>query len=307
MCASRWTITALCLGLWSASSIAATNFAPGDLRSVGAVTFQVSCDRAVQADFDRGVALLHSFFYEESRRIFASIAERDPHCAMAQWGIAQTWWHPIWAPPSSDEFQAGRVAAERALTLTSTPREHGFIEAIATYYATADAPAVAPVGQSCHGPVGTPARVMAYEQAMQKVADRYPDDFEVRVFNAFAILALGYATPTDVSLSNQKKQARYWSSFGKRIRIIPASRITSSTATILPHWPRAPCRQQRHTHHLRLGCRMRCTCLLTYSLVLACGTNRLAAIRLLPKRRAPTQNSAADRRLKSRNCTPSIT
>lgn len=124
---------------------------------------------------------------------------------MAHWGIAQTWWHPIWAPPSPEEFEAGRLAAEHALSLQSTPMERGFIEAIAVYYATPDAPPIAPVGQSCHGPVGTATRVIAYERAMQTVADRFPDDFEVRVFNAFAILAVGYATPTDLSLSNQKK------------------------------------------------------------------------------------------------------
>ena len=204
MYTSRWTVTAFCFGLWS-TALMADGLSPGDLRSAGAVTFHVSCSQAVQPDFDRGVALLHSFFYEESRRIFTSIAEREPSCAMAQWGIAQTWWHPIWTPPSPEEFQAGRLAAERALSLQSTPREHGFIEAIAAYYSTIDTPPVAPVGQSCHGPVGTPTRVVAYEHAMQVVAQQFPDDFEVRVFHAFAILAVGYATPTDLSLSNQRK------------------------------------------------------------------------------------------------------
>ncbi len=199
------TTTALYFTLWSTGSLAADAYSPGDLRSVGAVTFSTSCSHSVQSDFDRGVALLHSFFYEESRRIFTSIAERDSTCAMAQWGIAQTWWHPIWAPPSPDEFQAGRLAAERALALPSTARERGFIEAIAAYYSTADVPAVAPVGQSCHGPVGTPARVVAYQRVMQTVADTFPKDYEVRVFNAFAILAVGYATPTDLSQSNQQK------------------------------------------------------------------------------------------------------
>ncbi len=202
---SRLAALVFAVCFWSTSSMAESTYAPGDLRAVGAVTFPISCDEAVQDDFNRAVALLHSFFYEESRRIFTSIAERDSGCAMADWGIAQTWWHPIWAPPSLEEFQAGHAAAEHALALTATPKERGFIEAIAVYYATPDAPTVAPVGQSCHGPVGTPARVVAYEKAMQTVAERFPDDFEVRVFNAFSILAVGYATPTDRSLSNQKK------------------------------------------------------------------------------------------------------
>src|ERR1043166_881821 len=73
---------------------------PGDLRGVGKVTFPITCSPGVQPDFARGVALLHSFFYEEARRVFTSVAERDPKCAMAQWGIAMTWWHPIWTPPT---------------------------------------------------------------------------------------------------------------------------------------------------------------------------------------------------------------
>ncbi len=67
---------------------------PGDLRSAGSVNFPVTCAPEVQAEFSRGVALLHSFFYEESRRVFTEVARRDPACAMAQWGIAMTWWHP---------------------------------------------------------------------------------------------------------------------------------------------------------------------------------------------------------------------
>jgi tetratricopeptide (TPR) repeat protein len=185
--------------------VAFGNPAPGDLRAAGAVTFPVSCDASVKAEFEHGVALLHSFFYEESRRIFTSIAERDPGCAMAQWGIAQTWWHPIWTPPRPDEFAAGKAAAEQALSLKSRPRERGFIEAIAAYYLTPDAPAVAPVGQSCHGPVGASGRTVAYEHAMRTLYDRFPGDFEVRLFYALAVLSVGYATPTDAALSNQKR------------------------------------------------------------------------------------------------------
>lgn len=202
---TRWATTLLGFGLWSQALVASAAPAPGDLRSAGAVTFPVSCNASVRADFERGVALLHSFFYEESRRIFTSIAERDPGCAMAKWGIAQTWWHPIWAPPRPEEFAAGKAASEQALSLRATPRERAFIEAIAAYYSTPDAPAATPVGQSCHGPVGAPARVVAYERAMRKVYDRFSGDFEVRTFYALAVLSVGYATPADTTLSNQKQ------------------------------------------------------------------------------------------------------
>jgi tetratricopeptide (TPR) repeat protein len=162
----------------------------------------------VKPDFVHGVALLHSFFYEEARRIFTSVSERDPACAMAQWGIGMTYWHPIWTPPTSGEMSAGRAAAERAMaTGGGTDRERGFIRALFTYYNTPDAPAAGPVGQSCHGPVGPPNRVAAYERAMSEVYARYPDDVETQVFYALAVLSVGYASPADATLSNQLRAA----------------------------------------------------------------------------------------------------
>jgi len=216
----HWLVLLICVGwLLPQSPAAADAPAPGDLRSAGAVTFPISCNASVQADFNRAVALLHSFFYEEARRIFTAIAERDPTCAMAQWGIAQTWWHPIWTPPLPDEFAAGKAAAEQAFSLKATPRERGFIEAIRIYYATPDTAPAVPVGQSCHGPVGTAARVVAYEASMRALREHYPTDVEVQVFHALAMLAVGYATPTDTTLAHQKEAgellARLWKDYPK--------------------------------------------------------------------------------------------
>jgi len=181
---------------------------PGDLRGVGSVTFLITCTPDVQSDFARGVALLHSFFYEEARRVFTSVADRDPKCAMAQWGIAMTWWHPIWTPPAPDEMRAGKAAIEKAMSLKAgSDRERGFIMALNTYYNAPESSTAAPVGQSCHGPVGPRDRVVAYEKAMRQLRDKYPDDFEVQTFYAFAVLATGYATPNDTSLSKQLEAA----------------------------------------------------------------------------------------------------
>jgi tetratricopeptide (TPR) repeat protein len=164
----------------------------------------MSCAPAVQSEFARGVALLHSFFYEEARRIFTSVAEQDPKCAMAQWGIAMTWWHPIWTPPTPDEMNAGKAAIAKAMGMTtSTDRERGFITALNVYYNAPDSSTATAVGQSCHGPVGSRDRVIAYEKAMRQLYDKYPDDFEAQTFYAFAILAVGYATPNDTTLSKQ--------------------------------------------------------------------------------------------------------
>jgi tetratricopeptide (TPR) repeat protein len=181
---------------------------PGDLRGVGKVTFPITCAPDVQSDFARGVALLHSFFYEEARRVFTSVAERDPECAMAQWGIAMTWWHPIWTPPTPDEMRAGKAAIKKAMSMKAgSDRERDFIAALNTYYNTADSSSAAPVGQSCHGPVGPRDRVVAYEKAMRQLSEKYPDDFEVQAFYAFAVLSTGYATPNDTSLSKQLEAA----------------------------------------------------------------------------------------------------
>src|SRR3954462_5509107 len=187
---------------------AATAPEPGDLRGVGKVTFPITCTPDVQSDFARGVALLHSFFYEEARRVFTSVAERDSKCAMAQWGIAMTWWHPIWTPPNPDEMRAGKAAIEKAMSMNAgSDRERGFISALNTYYNTADTLSAAPVGQSCHGPLGPRDRVVAYEKPMRQLRDRYPDDFEVQTFYAFAVLGVGYATPNDTTLSKQLEAA----------------------------------------------------------------------------------------------------
>src|SRR5438045_1768776 len=181
---------------------------PGDLRAAGTVDFKVSCAPEARPEFVRGVALLHSFFYEEARRVFTEVAAKDPNCAMAQWGIAMTWWHPIWTPPTPDEMKAGKVAAEKAMAMKAgSDRERRFITALNVYYNTEDSSTSAPVGQSCHGPVGPRDRVIAYEKAMRQLRDEYPDDFEVQTFHAFAVLGVGYATPNDVSVSKQLEAA----------------------------------------------------------------------------------------------------
>ena len=181
---------------------------PGDLRGTGKVDFPVSCAPAARPEFLRGVALLHSFFYEEARRAFTSVTERDPKCAMAQWGIAMTWWHPIWTPPTPSEMSAGKSAIEKAMAMNAgTERERGFIHALNVYYNTPDSPNADPVGQSCHGPVGARDRVLSYEKAMRPLSEKYPNDFEVQTFYAFAVLAVGYATPNDTTLSKQLEAA----------------------------------------------------------------------------------------------------
>jgi tetratricopeptide (TPR) repeat protein len=105
-------------------------------------------------------------------------------------------------------MRAGKAAIEKAMSLnTGSDRERGFISALNTYYNTAEGSSAGPVGQSCHGPVGPRDRVIAYEKAMRQLRDKYPDDFEVQTFYAFAVLSSGYATPNDTNLSKQLEAA----------------------------------------------------------------------------------------------------
>lgn len=206
--------------LASSGAQTATVRVPGDLRTAGKVDFPISGAAAVLPEFARGVALLHSFFYEEARRIFTAVSEQDPTCAMAQWGIAMTWWHPIWTPPTADEMTAGKAAIDKAMAMIrpaerdygvtegTTDRERRFITALNAYYHAPDGPATGAVGQSCHGPVGSRDRAVAYEKAMRELADKYPDDVEAQTFYSLGILAVGYATPNDTTLSKQGEAAR---------------------------------------------------------------------------------------------------
>jgi tetratricopeptide (TPR) repeat protein len=164
----------------------------GSSEALGTVHFPTSC-RDVDVEFTRAVALLHSFGYEESRRAFESVIAKDPACAMAYWGIAMTWYHPIWAPPNSQELAAGRAAAERAASLQShSDRELGYIAAIGLFYRDSDR-------------VDHQRRARAYSEAMGQLAAQAPDDHEVQIF--YALSLLGTAPPNDPTFANQKKAA----------------------------------------------------------------------------------------------------
>jgi hypothetical protein len=187
---------------------AARNTPPavGDLRGVGRIDLPTSCAASTAPEFQRGVALLHSFFYEEARRVFTGVAKADPSCAMAQWGIAMTFWHPIWSAPDAQDFQNGLAASTRASALaTALPLERELVSAIAAFYhSQAPGDPNAP-SQTCHGVVAGDirGRALAYEKAMADVQARHPHDVEPTAFYALALLAT--APPTDASYANQLK------------------------------------------------------------------------------------------------------
>jgi len=199
---SALALLALALGCSHAGSPSSDPSA-GDLRKSGTIHFPVTCRDEVKADFQDAVALLHSFFYEEARRRFLDIAGRDPSCAMAWWGVAMTWYHPLWAPPTPEEMKNGAEAAAKARKLGGkTEIEAGFIAAIDAFFNSEEKPAPAElVAESCHGPRVHGARAVCFRREMEKLHAKNPDNVEVTTFTMLSFL--GTAPPTDKLYQNQ--------------------------------------------------------------------------------------------------------
>ena len=159
---------------------------------LGTVTFPTSCAPSVARDFERSVALLHSFAYSASEQSFRNVVAADPTCAMAHWGIAMSYYHQLWSPPGAADLRKGRIEIEEAGRLRGeSPREQQFIAAAAAYYRSEN--------------MAAPARAKAYEEAMAQVAGSNPQDIEAQVFYALALIAT--APPEDGSHANQKRAA----------------------------------------------------------------------------------------------------
>lgn len=193
----------LALGLLGCSGASAERHSAGDVRKNGTIRFDVTCRPEVKADFESAVALLHSFFYEEARRRFLDIAQRDPQCAMAWWGVAMTWYHPLWAPPTPEEMKQGAEAVEKARRIGGqTDLEKGFIAAIDAFFSADDAPPPSePVAETCHGPRALSARAVCFRRGIERLRQSHPDNLEVTTFYALALL--GTAPPTDKLYQNQ--------------------------------------------------------------------------------------------------------
>jgi hypothetical protein len=178
----RWTsIGRLALGCAvaiSAATLAAQNEHAGHGGDTfGRAHFPISCNPAVQAEFDRGVAMLHSFFYPETEKAFRSVAERDPSCAMAYWGIAISQRpNPLTAPFPDALLKQGWEAIDKARTTGSpTALEREWIDALAPFFRD-------------YQTVGQRVRSERYAAAMAGLYARHPKDVEVTAFYALALL-----------------------------------------------------------------------------------------------------------------------
>lgn len=173
----------LCADALSASAAAVAPTGPVDLAT--------SCSVSVHDDFNAAVTLLHHMTYPQARAAFAAVAQRDPDCAMARWGVAMTLFQPLWPnrPGKSDLELGGKTLAE-AQELKATPRERAYLRAAAAFFEQPEA------GDYW-------ARVDRWERAMAALHAAYPDDDEATAFYALAVLAAARPGPSQAQASER--------------------------------------------------------------------------------------------------------
>ena len=162
---------------------------------LGAVHFENTCKPEVQPTIARSVALLHSFWYDEAEKQFRAVAEKDPACGIAWWGVGMSGWHQLWEPagPNPDKLKQGQEAMQKAQAAGArSAREKAFIVALSTFYANSDK---------------TPHldRVLAYEQAMSDLHSQFASDHEATIFYSLALLSAASSSAPDKTYARQRK------------------------------------------------------------------------------------------------------
>jgi tetratricopeptide (TPR) repeat protein len=156
----------------------------------GSVAFTMSCLPSVQTQFNRGVALLHDFWYEEARPQFERILQADPNCAMAHWGLAMSGFHQIWDTPDAAGMADGwRHMQAAEATGGKTARERAYIGALGNFFKP---------GKAVYR-----SRIEAYAAAMGGLYAHFPQDVDAGAFYALALLAA--ERPDDLSLAQEHK------------------------------------------------------------------------------------------------------
>ena len=159
--------------------------------SLGKVNFPISCSKEVQPQFNKGLALLHNMMYLQSEKEFNAVAKHEPTCAMAYWGIAMTLFHPLWAPPSSDELKRGWKAIQKAaILMPPTKREMGYIRAVTAFYKDWNI-------------IDHPTRTSSWEKLQEQLFKDNPEDIDAGALYALAHLAT--ASKGDKAFTHQKK------------------------------------------------------------------------------------------------------
>jgi len=155
--------------------------------TVGTVSFPISCAADTQAQFERGVALLHSFEYQQARNQFQDIEKKDSRCSMAYWGQAMSLYHQLWERPSEANLQLGAELLTKARAFNApTARERDYVQALTIFFTNT-------------GKLDHHQRADAYAKAMQGLYRRHPQDREAAVFYALSLLASGSGDVPDLS------------------------------------------------------------------------------------------------------------
>lgn len=262
--------------------LVALNASQPSLR-LGSVSFPVSCEPSVQASFDRGIALLHSFGYEAADAQFKQIETKDPQCAMAYWGDAMTIWHQLWDRPTQDDLQRGYSLIQKAETIgAKTEREREYIQALAAFYTN-------------NPKANFNSRTAAYSEALQRLHRRFPGDGEAGTFYALSLIASPDADKND--LAYRKKAVSILNAVFSRHPNHPGAAHYLIHACDNPEMAKEglPAATRKLLPHLRT----RSTCLLISSRGSACGMRTFN--RILP-RDEPPSNSTTRRTA----CTPWI-
>ena len=162
---------------------------------LGVVNFTISCKPEAQKQFNRAVAWLHSFEYEEAEKAFTEVTVTDPKCGMGYWGIAMSNYHPLWVPPTPSELQKGWSAVEKArITGARTQREQAYIAAMELFYKD-------------HDKIDHRTRAFAYSDAMKQLSASNPSDREAAVFYALTLIATGMMSH-DKTYAREKEAAQ---------------------------------------------------------------------------------------------------
>lgn len=178
-------------GAWAREARASQSGGPEKL---GEVNFPVSCNAAAQKEFNRAMALFHSFWFDPAKASFSKVLQHDPECGMAHWGISiMSMGNPFTWPTNPNASKAGAPAAAEADRVSAkSARERDYIAALGTLFKDWETTEFRP-------------RAVAFEQAMGGVAAKYPKDDEAQILYALALNIT--ALPTDKRFANQHKAA----------------------------------------------------------------------------------------------------
>lgn len=185
------------IGLFAFAALAFAGQDPGHSHvhgppQLGKLSFETSCSPAAQALFHQGLGWLHSFEYRRAQETFDQAAVTDAACGIAHWGVAMSYYHPLWDAPTPAELKKGKGAIEKAkATSAKSSRERDYIAALDGFYRDSER-------------LDLKTRALAYSEEMRKLHERHSQDDEASVFYALSLIAAG-TMDGDPAFPRQKK------------------------------------------------------------------------------------------------------